>query len=173
VNLERAFGITRVFHGANCACLGHGGVPVTKKNRAAESRIPDVLWEEDRLGDDAPIYEGERVVPFGFGRIDTTSGEFEFRIFDHNGRPRYACVVTREMTAAPTRGTRGTPRRAPKPKSKTRGTTKLKAKTKGTTKLKPKRRNKADREPIDEPPIQLTSFSFCAPDSPRAFSFSA
>ena len=112
-----------------CACLGHGGVPVTKKNLEAEHRIADVLWEEDRLGDDAPIYEGQRAVPFGFGRIDTRPGAFDFQIFDHNGKPRYASVVARETTAAPTRGV--SRRRIPaavKAKTKTKGITRRKAK---------------------------------------------
>jgi hypothetical protein len=30
-----------------CACLGHGGVPVTKKNLAVENRISDVLWRRN------------------------------------------------------------------------------------------------------------------------------
>jgi hypothetical protein len=112
-----------------CACLGHGGVPVTKKNLEAEHRIADVLWEEDRLGDDAPMYEGQRAVPFGFGRIDTRPGAFDFQIFDHNGKPRYASVVARETTAAPTRG--ASRRRIPaavKTKTKTKGITRRKAK---------------------------------------------
>jgi hypothetical protein len=96
-----------------CACMGHGGVPVTRKNFEADKRIADVLWEEDRLGDDAPLYEGERVVPFGFARIDTRPGAFNFTVFDHAGKARYACVVPRGTAAAPTRGTR---RSAPKVK---------------------------------------------------------
>ncbi len=88
---------------AFCACLGHGGIPVTKKNLAVENRIADVLWEEDRLDDDAPLYEGERVVPFGFGRIDTQPGAFTFQMFDHDGKLRYGCVVARGIgSGAPT-----------------------------------------------------------------------
>lgn len=83
-----------------CACLGHGGVPVTKKNLAVESRIADVLWEEDRLDADAPMYEGQRVVPFGFATIDTKPGEFDFAVFDHAGKQRFSCTVPRDPTKA-------------------------------------------------------------------------
>ncbi len=78
-----------------CSCLGHGGVPVTKKNFEAENRIEDVLWDEDCLDASAPIYEDERVLPFGFGRIETDAGSFDFRIFDHEGSERFACTVSR------------------------------------------------------------------------------
>lgn len=83
-----------------CACLGHGGVPVTKKNFEAENRIADVLWDEDRLDSEAPVYEDERVVPFGFASIETNENAFDFNVFDHTGSPRFACSVARggEMT---------------------------------------------------------------------------
>jgi Calcineurin-like phosphoesterase len=107
---------------AFCACLGHGGVPVTKKNMELDKRIPDVLWEEDRLDADAPIYEGQRVVPFGFGRIDTKPGAFEFQAFDHNGKARFGCVVARATGAgvpsAPSRTRRNVPKAKPKTKPK-------------------------------------------------------
>ena len=107
-----------------CACLGHGGVPVPRKNLDAANRTADVLWEEDRLGDDAPIYEGQRVVPFGFGRIDTKPGAFEFQIFDHAGKPRFGCVVARGAGAGvpdpPTRTRRAAPKSKPKGKTKSK-----------------------------------------------------
>ncbi|MEO5913790.1 MAG: metallophosphoesterase [Luteolibacter sp.] len=79
-----------------CVCLGHGGVPVTQKNFEADKTIKDVLWQEDRLDETAPMYEGVRVVPFGFGRIDASPGEFRFQVFDHaGGKPRFDCVVSR------------------------------------------------------------------------------
>lgn len=79
---------------AFCACIGHGGVPVTKKVFAQDQRIADVEWEENRLDDDAPVYEGKRVVPFGFARLDMRPGAFDFRIFDHEGQLRYRTTVT-------------------------------------------------------------------------------
>ena len=111
---------------AFCACLGHGGVPVPQKNLDVAKRIADVLWEEDRLGADAPIYEGQRVVPFGFARIDTKPGEFEFQVFDHAGKPRFGCVVARGAGAGtpepPTRNRRAA--RNTKPSSKSKSKTK-------------------------------------------------
>ena len=102
-----------------CACLGHGGVPVTKKNLAAESRIADVLWEEERLDSDAPVYEGQRVVPFGFGRIDTKLGAFEFSVFDHAGKKRFSCLVPRDpANDGPPVAPAVTRRRAPTRKAK-------------------------------------------------------
>ncbi len=105
-----------------CACLGHGGVPVTKKNLEVEKRIADVLWEENRLDADAPIYEGQRVVPFGFGRIDTKPGAFEFQVFDHAGKARFGCVVERGIGAGvpvgPTRGRRSGAKARSKTKAK-------------------------------------------------------
>ena len=85
-----------------CACLGNAGVPVTQKNFEANSRISDVLWEEDRL-DGGPRYEGQRVLPFGFGRIDTRPGAFTFRIFDHTGQQRYEHEVNRSTAVVPAR----------------------------------------------------------------------
>ena len=85
-----------------CACLGNAGVPVTQKNFEANSRILDVLWEEDRL-DGGPRYEGQRVLPFGFGRIDTRPGAFTFRIFDHTGQQRYEQEVNRSTADVPGR----------------------------------------------------------------------
>ena len=110
-----------------CACLGNGGVPVTKKNLEAENRIADVLWEEDRLDADAPIYEGQRVVPFGFGRIDTKPGAFEFQVFDHNGKARFACAVARGGGAGVPVAPSGTRRSAPKSRSKSKTNAKTKA----------------------------------------------
>ena len=86
-----------------CACLGNAGVPVTQKNFEANSKISDVLWEEDRLDGGAPLYEGQRVLPFGFGRIDTRPGAFTFRIFDHTGQQRYEHEVNRSTADVPAR----------------------------------------------------------------------
>ncbi len=80
---------------ALCACIGHSGVPVPARNFSAKTRKRDVAWEEDRLGADAPTYEGERVVPFGFARIDTAPGKLEFRVFDHRGVERFKTSITR------------------------------------------------------------------------------
>lgn len=77
-----------------CACMGHAGVPVPAKNFAAAERKPDVAWEEDRLGADAPLYEGKRIVPFGFGRIDTAPGKLTFKVFDHRNVERYSTTIT-------------------------------------------------------------------------------
>ncbi|MGA7904604.1 MAG: hypothetical protein WCA06_18380, partial [Terrimicrobiaceae bacterium] len=79
------------------------GVPVTQKNFEANSRISDVLWEEDRLDGGAPLYEGQRVLPFGFGRIDTRPGAFTFRVFDHTGQQRYEHEVNRSTADTPAR----------------------------------------------------------------------
>jgi hypothetical protein len=104
--------------------LGNAGVPVTKKNLEVEKRIPDVLWEENRLDADAPMYEGQRVVPFGFGRIDTKPGAFEFQVFDHAGKARFGCVVARGVGAgvpvAPSRTRRSTSKSKPKGIAKTK-----------------------------------------------------
>jgi hypothetical protein len=78
-----------------CACLGHAGVPVPSKNFDRAKRKPDVAWEEDRLGKDSPVYEGKRIVPFGFGRIDTAPGRLDFKIFDHRGEERFAWQLKR------------------------------------------------------------------------------
>lgn len=78
-----------------CACLGHAGVPVPEKNFGRAQRKPDVAWEEDRLGKDAPLYEGKRIVPFGFGRIDTGPGTLDLYVFDHRGEQRFAMRYTR------------------------------------------------------------------------------
>lgn len=78
-----------------CACIGHGGVPVTDKNFEATTTIADVLWQEDGEGLVRPYYEDEKVMPFGFARIETEAGKFDFRIFDHDGNERYAFVFTR------------------------------------------------------------------------------
>lgn len=72
-----------------CCCLGHGGVPVTKKNFELEATIGDVLWQEDRLGNSAPIYEKKRVVPFGFGKLETSGKTFRLTFYDHTGDRRY------------------------------------------------------------------------------------
>jgi hypothetical protein len=79
---------------AFCACIGHGGVPVTKKNFGTD-KIADVEWQEDRLGGSSPVYEGESIVPFGFARIDTQPGALDIRIFDHDGAERYKTTFTR------------------------------------------------------------------------------
>ena len=100
-----------------CACVGHAGVPVTEKNFDAKSRIADVLWEEDRLDASTPLYEGERIVPFGFARLDTRPGAFTFQIFDHTGQQRYECQVNRSIAAA-TPPTRSLPKRAASPAAK-------------------------------------------------------
>jgi hypothetical protein len=91
-----------------CACVGHGGVPVPEKNFNAENRIADVLWEEDRFDNAAPIYDNVPVVPFGFASIDTGPGAFTFRVFDHTGDERYKCVVKHGATlsVAPEKTTR-------------------------------------------------------------------
>ncbi len=78
-----------------CACLGNGGVPVPEKNFHADKQIADVLWEEDRFDPRLAIYDKRPVLPFGFGRIDTQPGSFDFRAFDHTGRERFACHVLR------------------------------------------------------------------------------
>jgi len=79
-------------------------VPVTAKNFEGKGRVAEVLWEEDRLDASSPLYEGQRVVPFGFGRIDTAPGAFTFRVFDHTGASRYEQQVPRSTaSAAPTR----------------------------------------------------------------------
>ena len=78
-----------------CACIGHGGVPVTDKNFEADKTIADVLWQEDGRGVTRPVYEKESVMPFGFARLETRSGAFDFRVFDHDGNPRYATTVNR------------------------------------------------------------------------------
>lgn len=78
-----------------CACVGHAGVPVPEKNFGRAERKPDVAWEEDRLGGDAPRYEGKRIVPFGFARIDTGPDTLDFRIFDHRGTERFALPFRR------------------------------------------------------------------------------
>ncbi len=90
-----------------CACVGHGGVPVTAKNFDAAKRIGDVLWEEDRLDASSPLYEGLRVVPFGFARIDTGPGGFHFRVFDHTGSERCKHTVKRQPAMRATRSSRG------------------------------------------------------------------
>jgi hypothetical protein len=88
-----------------CALVGHGGVPVPKKNFGApELKSPDVRWEEDRFDSSARIYEGERVLPTGFARIETSPGSFDFRLFDYTGAERFRQVVKRGQAAAPTRG---------------------------------------------------------------------
>ncbi len=96
-----------------CACLGNAGVPVTQKNFEAKSRSADVLWEEDRLDASSPLYEGQRVVPLGFGRIDTRLGGFMFRVFDHTGEQRYEHQVDRGTAAAPTRSLGRSPSKPP------------------------------------------------------------
>jgi len=78
-----------------CACIGHGGIPVTAKNFEKSKMISDVAWEEDRLDATSPMYEGERIVPFGFARIDTAPGTLDIRIFDHGGSERYQTTFTR------------------------------------------------------------------------------
>ena len=78
-----------------CACIGHGGIPVTAKNFEKNKMIADVAWQEDRLDATSPVYEGERIVPFGFARIDTAPGALDIRIFDHNGSERYQTTFTR------------------------------------------------------------------------------
>lgn len=82
-----------------CACLGHGGVPVTAENFARDKRIADVRWEEDRLDATSPVYEGERILPFGFARIDTLPGTLDLRIFDHAGTERFQTLVRRSTSA--------------------------------------------------------------------------
>jgi hypothetical protein len=72
-------------------------VPVPEKNFARAQRKPDVAWEEDRLGEDSPRYEGKRIVPFGFGRIDTAASSLDFRIFDHRGAERFARQINRSQ----------------------------------------------------------------------------
>lgn len=119
-----------------CCCLGHGGVPVTKKNFELENTIGDVLWQEDRLDSTAPIYQGQRVVPFGFGKLETSGKTFHFSVFDHTGDKRFAVKYSKgadwEVTfraeapaadagAAKSRSTRGiskAPSRSTKPTSK-------------------------------------------------------
>ncbi|MBL9142938.1 MAG: metallophosphoesterase [Verrucomicrobiaceae bacterium] len=78
-----------------CCCLGHGGVPVTKKNFELENTIGDVLWQEDRLDSTAPIYQGKPVVPFGFGKLETSGKTFRFTVFDHTGDKRFAVKYTK------------------------------------------------------------------------------
>lgn len=78
-----------------CACIGHGGVPVTEKNFARQHRIADVAWEEDRLDASSPIYEGEHILSFGFARIDTLPNSLDFRLFDHRGDERFQVLFTR------------------------------------------------------------------------------
>lgn len=80
---------------AFCCCLGHGGVPVTRKNFKLGETIADVEWQE-LIGPDAPVYEGESVLPFGFGRIDTSPGKFVFTLFDYAGNERYSTEVVRQ-----------------------------------------------------------------------------
>lgn len=84
-----------------CVCLGHGGVPVTAANFENEQRkVADIVWQEDRLDETAPIYDNRRVIPFGFGRLDTLPGAFEFRVFDHFGNQRYSTTFIRSLAAA-------------------------------------------------------------------------
>lgn len=83
-----------------CACIGHGGVPVTEKNFEKKKKISDVAWEEDRLDETSPIYEGERIVPFGFARIDTAPDTLDIRIFDHNGSERYQTTFVRPASGS-------------------------------------------------------------------------
>lgn len=78
-----------------CCCLGHGGVPVTSKNFELDKTIPDVLWQEDRLGATAPMYERKRVLPFGFGKLETSGSTFRLTVFDHTGDKRYQLKYTR------------------------------------------------------------------------------
>lgn len=80
-----------------CCCLGHGGVPVTKKNFELENTIGDVLWQEDRLDSTAPIYQGKPVVPFGFGKLETSGNTFRFTVCDHTGDKRFAVKYTRSQ----------------------------------------------------------------------------
>lgn len=83
-----------------CACIGHGGVPVTATNFERNKRIADVAWEEDRLDASSPLYEGERVVPFGFARLDSGPGTLDIRIFDHAGQERYKTLFRRSGASA-------------------------------------------------------------------------
>ncbi len=124
-----------------CACLGHAGVPVTAKNFEAGSKIPDIKWEEDRFDASAPIYEGQRVLPFGFARIDTSPGSFVFTVFDYSGAECKSFTATRQA-AAPA-GTRGTRRSiAPAAKKAAKKTAKKAAK-KATAKTATKAARKA------------------------------
>lgn len=83
-----------------CACIGHGGIPVTAKNFEEDKTISDVAWQENRLDGTSPVYEGERIVPFGFARIDTAPGALDIRIFDHNGAERYQTTFVRPVPAS-------------------------------------------------------------------------
>ena len=96
-----------------CACIGHGGVPVTQKNFEAIKRIRDVDWEEDRLDASSPIYEGERIIPFGFARIDTAPDALDIRFFDHTGAERKKFNFTRPgAVVAPAAATKKSPARS-------------------------------------------------------------
>ena len=57
----------------------------------------DCVLSETRAQRD---WEGQHVVPFGFGRIDTKPGAFEFSVFDHAGQQRFSCLVPRDPAQA-------------------------------------------------------------------------
>ena len=123
-----------------CACIGHGGVPVTQKNFEAIKRIRDVEWEEDRLDATSPTYEGDRIVPFGFARIDTAPEALDIRFFDHNGSERKKFSFTRPgAIAVPAASTKKSPARSVRnvaSRKKTRTAKSVQASLKSTKKSK-------------------------------------
>ena len=136
-----------------CACIGHGGVPVTEKNFEADKRIDDIEWEEDRLDASSPIYEGERILSFGFARIDTAPNSLDVRFFDHTGSERKKFTVMRPgaivapaaARKAPARSVRGVADRkstkaTKSPKPPVKSAKKPKTATKATPKAKSKKR---------------------------------
>lgn len=78
-----------------CACIGHGGVPVPEKNWGRDS-VPDVLWQEDRLDANGPMYDKRPIIPFGFARIDSKKLALDIRIYDHTGSQRFRTVFHRD-----------------------------------------------------------------------------
>jgi hypothetical protein len=86
---------------AFCACVGHGGVPVTQENFDTDKTIGDVQWQEGKIDSMSPIYGGERILPFGFARIDTSASALEICIFDHYGNERYRTTFERPVDSAP------------------------------------------------------------------------